>query len=193
MKNLWRGCDTGTIYFRNRDDFFIVDGRGIFLGKNGEKLTRRQVYRGLGVEPYTDPVWSALGATTEAEALERITILQGIARGDLWVTPRHGRHYAVTSISGMHIGMWPKREDALAVMREYEGSSLTELVETGPPNSMPTLSAFVDDHNAVEALRLHIVYEALPSDRGGKNGPKGKAWAAFIAARDKVLNDGRPT
>ena len=39
----------------------------------------------------------------------------------------------------------------------------------------------------LEAIKLHVAYEALPQDRGGKNGPKGKAWAAFIAARDAVL------
>jgi hypothetical protein len=39
----------------------------------------------------------------------------------------------------------------------------------------------------LETVKLHVAYEALPQDRGGRNGPKGKAWAAFIAARDAVL------
>lgn len=39
----------------------------------------------------------------------------------------------------------------------------------------------------VEALRLHAAYEAMPADRGGKNGPKGRAWTAFITARDTLL------
>jgi hypothetical protein len=38
-----------------------------------------------------------------------------------------------------------------------------------------------------QTLRLHVAYEAIPADRGGKNGPKGRAWAAFIAARDAAL------
>ena len=40
---------------------------------------------------------------------------------------------------------------------------------------------------ALKALRLHVKYEATPTDRGGKSGPKGKAWAAFIKARDAAL------
>jgi len=39
----------------------------------------------------------------------------------------------------------------------------------------------------LEALKLHVAYEAVPTDRGGRDGPKGKAWAAFIAARDAAL------
>jgi hypothetical protein len=38
-----------------------------------------------------------------------------------------------------------------------------------------------------EALKLHVAYEALPADRGGKLGPKGRAWAAFVNARDDAL------
>lgn len=40
---------------------------------------------------------------------------------------------------------------------------------------------------AIKALRLHVAYEAVPRDRGGDNGPKGRAWAAFIEARDAAL------
>jgi hypothetical protein len=39
-----------------------------------------------------------------------------------------------------------------------------------------------------EALRLHKVYEALPTDRGGSDGPKGRARAAWIAARNAALS-----
>lgn len=41
---------------------------------------------------------------------------------------------------------------------------------------------------ATEALKLHVEYESIPPDRGGKNGPKGRAWAAFISARDAALS-----
>lgn len=41
---------------------------------------------------------------------------------------------------------------------------------------------------AIEACRLHVAYEAMPADRGGKLGPKGKAWTAFIAARNEALS-----
>lgn len=71
-----------------------------------------------------EAVFTALGATTETEALERVMILQGVATGKL-----AKRHYAVTSISGAHIGLWSDRETAVAVIREYPGSSLTELYE----------------------------------------------------------------
>ena len=39
----------------------------------------------------------------------------------------------------------------------------------------------------LEAVKLHVAYEALPQDRGGKDGPKGRAWAAFIAARNAAI------
>lgn len=39
----------------------------------------------------------------------------------------------------------------------------------------------------LNALRLNVAYEAVPADRGGSSGPKGKAWAAFIAARDAAI------
>lgn len=39
----------------------------------------------------------------------------------------------------------------------------------------------------LEALKLHLAYEATPSDRGGPTGPKGRAWTAFIAARDAAI------
>ena len=38
-----------------------------------------------------------------------------------------------------------------------------------------------------EALRLHKVYEETPTDRGWTNGPKGKARAAWLAARDAAM------
>lgn len=41
---------------------------------------------------------------------------------------------------------------------------------------------------AIEALRLYEAWEAIPADRGGKNGPKGRAYAAFLAAKDEALN-----
>lgn len=48
----------------------------------------------------------------------------------------------------------------------------------------------------VEVLMLHAAYESTPSDRGGKNGPKGEAYAAFISARDaalaKTAQEGKP-
>ena len=39
----------------------------------------------------------------------------------------------------------------------------------------------------IEALELHVAYEKIPADRGGTNGTKGRAWAAFIAARDAAI------
>lgn len=47
--------------------------------------------------------------------------------------------------------------------------------------------AIIERDAALAALRLHVIYEALPADRGGRNGRKGKAWAAFIEARDAAL------
>ncbi len=42
---------------------------------------------------------------------------------------------------------------------------------------------------AIVALIKHVAYESIPSDRGGKHGPKGRALAAFIAARNAALDD----
>lgn len=39
----------------------------------------------------------------------------------------------------------------------------------------------------LEALRLYDVWQATPTDRGGKDGTKGRAFAAFIAAKDAAL------
>lgn len=43
------------------------------------------------------------------------------------------------------------------------------------------------DQKAVEALRLYDIYDRMPSDRGGKNGPRGRAYQAFVAAKDEAL------
>lgn len=43
----------------------------------------------------------------------------------------------------------------------------------------------------LEALKLHVAYEAVPADRGGKSGPKGRAWQAFVEARDAALASAR--
>lgn len=40
---------------------------------------------------------------------------------------------------------------------------------------------------ALKALRLFDTYERMPADRGGKNGPRGRAWQAFVEAKDAVL------
>ncbi len=40
---------------------------------------------------------------------------------------------------------------------------------------------------ALKALRLHDEYAALPADRGGANGRKGKAQAAWLAAKAAAL------
>lgn len=37
------------------------------------------------------------------------------------------------------------------------------------------------------ALKLQIAHEAMPADRGGKDGPKGRAWQNFIEARDAAI------
>jgi len=46
---------------------------------------------------------------------------------------------------------------------------------------------FAAGPDAINALKLHVIYEALPTDRGGKDGRKGRAWAKFIAARDAAI------
>lgn len=42
--------------------------------------------------------------------------------------------------------------------------------------------------DAMEALRLYDIYDRMPSDRGGKDGPRGRAYQAFVAAKDAALS-----
>ena len=44
-----------------------------------------------------------------------------------------------------------------------------------------------------EALRMYDVWLALPQDRGGPNGTKGKALDAFIRAKDAALSRANPS
>lgn len=39
---------------------------------------------------------------------------------------------------------------------------------------------------ALEALRLYDVWESIPTDRGGKDGPKGRAFEAFLKAKEEA-------
>jgi hypothetical protein len=39
----------------------------------------------------------------------------------------------------------------------------------------------------LEALKLYDAWLALPQDRGGKDGPKGRALDAFIKAKDAAI------
>lgn len=42
---------------------------------------------------------------------------------------------------------------------------------------------------ALEALKLFETYEAMSADRGGKDGPKGRAYSAFVVAKDAALKE----
>lgn len=57
--------------------------------------------------------------------------------------------------------------------------------EHGDPLANAYLIAAAKDMQA--ALQLHVAYEKIPADRGGHGGPKGKAWVAFVEARDAAL------
>lgn len=39
----------------------------------------------------------------------------------------------------------------------------------------------------LDALRLHDAYMAIPQDRGGQNGPKGKAHQAWLDAKSAAI------
>ncbi|MBX3580832.1 MAG: hypothetical protein KF810_02910 [Rhizobiaceae bacterium] len=45
---------------------------------------------------------------------------------------------------------------------------------------------------AERALLLFEAWEAMPADRGGKNGPRGRAWQAFVGAKNVALDRRRP-
>jgi len=45
--------------------------------------------------------------------------------------------------------------------------------------------------DAMHALHLFDVWNAMPADRGGNAGRKGRAYAAFIAAKDAALKKAR--
>lgn len=59
------------------------------------------------------------------------------------------------------------------------------MTSDGPAEANARLIATAPE--LLDALRLHVAYEAMPRDRGGKNGPRGKAWAAFVSARDAAI------
>jgi hypothetical protein len=63
----FRGRDTGSIFLRSGSQYVIVQGRGIFAGKEGAVLHRRDVMAGNGIEPYASP-WAALSAAALPEA-----------------------------------------------------------------------------------------------------------------------------
>lgn len=44
----------------------------------------------------------------------------------------------------------------------------------------------------LEALRLYDVCDAMPSDRGGKDGPRGRAYQAFVSAKKAALAKASP-
>jgi hypothetical protein len=48
-------------------------------------------------------------------------------------------------------------------------------------------AAEADADRLAEALRAYGEYHAMPSDRGGKNGPKGKAFTRFATLREPAL------
>lgn len=50
----------------------------------------------------------------------------------------------------------------------------------------------MQDEKALEALRLYDIYDKMPSDRGGKNGPRGRAYQAFVDAKEAALSPAQP-
>lgn len=67
------------------------------------------------------------------------------------------------------------KDDFFAGLRAHmeEQKALNRVKEAGP--------------DLLAALQLHIEYESIPADRGGENGRKGRAWKAFIEARDNAV------
>lgn len=55
------------------------------------------------------------------------------------------------------------------------------------PESLANARLIAAAPQLYEAARLHMAYEELPPDRGGKNGRKGKALAAWLAAEATAL------
>mgnify|MGYP001224347847 CR=1 FL=1 len=63
-----------------------------------------------------------------------------------------------------------------------------------PPHINASLIAMAPDLakaliKAGEALNLHTTFEETPTDRGGYNGPKGRAWKAWIEAKTVALSE----
>lgn len=55
------------------------------------------------------------------------------------------------------------------------------------PESLANAKLIAASPQLYEAARLHQTYEAMPADRGGKNGPKGSAREAWLAAEACAL------
>lgn len=68
------------------------------------------------------------------------------------------------------------------LMTREQGLALLALLAAAP--QPPGVSLAPD---ALAALKAYNEYAAIPQDRGGKSGPKGKAWANFIALKDAVI------
>lgn len=76
-----------------------------------------------------------------------------------------------------------KMEEMRAEMREratIAGGKITAL-------EAHLAAAEADADRLAEALRAYVEYHAMPSDRGGKNGPKGKAFTRFASLREGAL------
>lgn len=67
----------------------------------------------------------------------------------------------------------------------YKGLLIARCNQNGNYNADACLIAAAPD--LLEALELHVRYEAIPSDRGGKSGPKSVAWNAFVEARNNAI------
>lgn len=95
------------------------------------------------------------------------------------------------------IGRLEEYDDALAALkgrvRELEADVQSyritmERVDAEARADIERIKALEAERDRLlDVLKLHVAYEAVPRDRGGRDGPKGRAWAKFIAARDAAL------
>lgn len=142
---------------------------------------------------------------TRAEVDAALCTVAGLPKGTVtWPAPEdssHAGYRAIVEAKVSTFGGDPAQhaitDRARALERAHNilaaldtGASINNSYSREMANGAELIRALLESNAegaALKALRLHVEYEALPQDRGGNNGPKGKAWAAFVAARDAAL------
>jgi hypothetical protein len=78
--------------------------------------------------------------------------------------------------------------DIITVAECYSCEDVTGLAEFEAKETAERMALCWNTHDdLVTALKLYDAWTALPADRGGSHGTKGRAHAAFIAAKDAAL------
>lgn len=81
----------------------------------------------------------------------------------------------------------------MASDKAYAMSDLAAAVSIHFPedDGRPISPLFSASPELLAALELYDKWDKMPADRGGKDGPNGKAYAAFVSAKDAAIAKAR--